>query len=160
TMLVGRVVTPATQLALLAAAAQPRAQGDERDDRHDDDHDRNDDSGRHFLGSSLGLRVPCGYPGGRRENDACRRQTQGGRRPPAARRGAPPGYPLLITDATLTERVRADLTTAMKAGEKERVGALRLVLSELQKAAKEGDGDEAAVLRRERKRRLDAAEQF
>jgi len=61
---------------------------------------------------------------------------------------------------TLTERVRADLTTAMKAGEKERVGALRLVLSELQKAAKEGDGDEAAVLRRERKRRLDAAEQF
>jgi uncharacterized protein YqeY len=48
----------------------------------------------------------------------------------------------------------------MKAGEKDRVGALRLVLSELQKAAKEGDGDELAVLRRERKRRLDAAEQF
>ena len=48
----------------------------------------------------------------------------------------------------------------MKAGEKERVGALRLVLSELQKAAKEGDGDDLAVLRRERKRRLDAAEQF
>jgi len=48
----------------------------------------------------------------------------------------------------------------MKAGERERVGALRLVLSELQKAAKEGGGDEVAVLRRERKRRLDAAEQF
>ena len=48
----------------------------------------------------------------------------------------------------------------MKAGERERVGALRLVLSELQKAAKEGDDDEVAVLRRERKRRLDAAEQF
>ena len=48
----------------------------------------------------------------------------------------------------------------MKAGEKDRVGALRLVLSELQKAAKEGDADELAVLRRERKRRLDAAEQF
>jgi uncharacterized protein len=48
----------------------------------------------------------------------------------------------------------------MKAGEKDRVGALRLVLSELQKAAKEGDDDEVAVLRRERKRRLDAAEQF
>ena len=30
------------------------------------------------------------------------------------------------------------MTTAMKAGEKQRVGALRLVLSELQKAAKEG----------------------
>jgi len=48
----------------------------------------------------------------------------------------------------------------MKGGEKDRVGALRLVLSELQKAAKEGDDDEVAVLRRERKRRLDAAEQF
>ena len=35
-----------------------------------------------------------------------------------------------------------------------RVGALRLVLSELQKAAKEGGDDELAVLRRERKRRL------
>jgi uncharacterized protein len=52
------------------------------------------------------------------------------------------------------------MTSAMKAGEKERVGALRLVLSELQKAVKEGDGDELAVLRRERKRRLEAAEQF
>jgi uncharacterized protein len=48
----------------------------------------------------------------------------------------------------------------MKAGEKDRVGALRLVLSELQKAAKEGGDDELAVLRRERKRRLDAASQF
>ena len=48
----------------------------------------------------------------------------------------------------------------MKAGEKERVGALRLVLSELQTAAKDGDGDELAVLRRERKRRLEAASQF
>src|SRR5689334_5373549 len=48
----------------------------------------------------------------------------------------------------------------MKAGERERVGALRLVLSELQKDAKEGRDDEQAVLRRERKRRLDAAAQF
>ncbi len=61
---------------------------------------------------------------------------------------------------TVSEQVRSDMTSAMKAGEKVRVGALRLVLSELQKAAKEGDGDELAVLRRERKRRLDAAEQF
>jgi uncharacterized protein len=52
------------------------------------------------------------------------------------------------------------MTSAMKAGEKDRVGALRLVLSELQKAAKDGDGDELAVLRRERKRRLEAATQF
>ncbi len=48
----------------------------------------------------------------------------------------------------------------MKAGEKDLVGALRLLLSELQKDAKEGDGDELAVLRRERKRRLEAAHQF
>ncbi len=52
------------------------------------------------------------------------------------------------------------MTSAMKAREKDRVGALRLVLSELQKAQKDGEGDELAVLRRERKRRLEAAEQF
>jgi hypothetical protein len=61
---------------------------------------------------------------------------------------------------TVIEQVRSDITSAMKAGEKERVGALRLVLSELQKAAKEGGDDELAVLRRERKRRLEAATQF
>jgi uncharacterized protein YqeY len=61
---------------------------------------------------------------------------------------------------TVTEQVRTDMTTAMKAGEKQRVGALRLVLSELQKAAKEGGDDELAVLRRERKRRIEAATQF
>jgi uncharacterized protein YqeY len=48
----------------------------------------------------------------------------------------------------------------MKARESERVGALRMLLSELQKAAKEGSDDELAVLRRERKRRLEAAGQF
>jgi uncharacterized protein YqeY len=48
----------------------------------------------------------------------------------------------------------------MKSGAKERVSALRLVLSELQKAAKEGGDDELTVLRRERKRRLEAATQF
>jgi uncharacterized protein len=61
---------------------------------------------------------------------------------------------------TLMEQVRADITSAMKAREKDRVGALRLVLSELQKAAKDGSDDELAVLRRERKRRLEAATQF
>jgi uncharacterized protein len=61
---------------------------------------------------------------------------------------------------TVTEQLRSDITGAMKAGEKGRVGALRLVLSELQKAEKEGGDDELTVLRRERKRRLDAAEQF
>ncbi len=61
---------------------------------------------------------------------------------------------------TLTEQLRGDISTAMKGGQRDRVGALRMVLSELQKAAKEGSDDEIAVLRRERKRRLDAAEQF
>jgi uncharacterized protein YqeY len=61
---------------------------------------------------------------------------------------------------SITEQVRGDMTAAMKAREKDRVGALRLVLSELQKAQKDGSDDELAVLRRERKRRLEAAEQF
>ena len=61
---------------------------------------------------------------------------------------------------SLADTVKQDLATAMKAGEKDRVGALRLVLSELQKSAKEGSGDELAVLRRERKRRLEAATAF
>jgi len=61
---------------------------------------------------------------------------------------------------TLTDKVKADLTSAMRAGEKDRVGTLRLVLSELQKDAKEGKGDELAVLRRERKRRHESARAF
>ena len=60
----------------------------------------------------------------------------------------------------ITDRIRADVTTAMKAGERDRVTALRLVLSELQKAAKEGEADELAVLRRERKRRREAEEAY
>ena len=56
----------------------------------------------------------------------------------------------------VAERIRGDVTAAMKAGDKDRVTALRLVLSELQKDAKEGKGDEQAVLRRERKRRRES----
>jgi len=66
----------------------------------------------------------------------------------------------IIEAVELADRVKQDLTAAMKAGEKSRVSALRLVLSELQKAAKEGDGDEVAVLRRERKRRHESATAF
>ena len=62
--------------------------------------------------------------------------------------------------ASVTQQLRADMTGAMKAGERVRVGALRLVLSELQRAAKDGSDDELSVLRRERKRRLEAAVQF
>jgi uncharacterized protein YqeY len=60
----------------------------------------------------------------------------------------------------IADRIRADVTAAMKAGERERVAALRLVLSELQKDAKEGAGDELAVLRRERRKRREAEEAF
>jgi uncharacterized protein len=61
---------------------------------------------------------------------------------------------------TLADRVKQDLTSAMKAGQKDRVGTLRYVLSELQKAAKDGGDDELAVLRRERKRRHESATAF
>ncbi len=61
---------------------------------------------------------------------------------------------------TLADTVKNDLTAAMKAGDRDRVGILRLVLSELQKAAKDGSADEQAVLRRERKRRLESASAF
>jgi uncharacterized protein YqeY len=61
---------------------------------------------------------------------------------------------------SIIDDVKSDLTLAMKAGEKERVGTLRLLLSELQKAAKEGSSDELAVLRRERKRRAEAERAF
>jgi len=48
----------------------------------------------------------------------------------------------------------------MKAGERERAGALRMIVDALQKEAKLGDGDEVAVLQRERKKRLEAAEAY
>ena len=60
----------------------------------------------------------------------------------------------------IAERIKSDVASAMKAGERDRVGALRLVLSELQKAEKDGGSDELAVLRRERKRRREAAEAY
>jgi uncharacterized protein YqeY len=56
----------------------------------------------------------------------------------------------------IADRIKGDVTSAMKAGERDRVSALRLVLSELQKAEKDGEQDELAVLRRERKRRREA----
>jgi uncharacterized protein len=49
---------------------------------------------------------------------------------------------------------------AMKAGERDKVGALRMIANALQQEAKAGDADDVAVLRRERKRRLEAAEAY
>jgi EmrB/QacA subfamily drug resistance transporter len=61
---------------------------------------------------------------------------------------------------SLLEQVQSDARDAMKAGERERMHALRLIVSELQKAAKDHGGDEIQVLQRERKRRLEAAEAY
>jgi uncharacterized protein YqeY len=61
---------------------------------------------------------------------------------------------------SLLEQIQHDVKDAMKAGEKQRVHALRLVVNELQKAAKENGADEVEVLQRERKRRFEAAEAY
>ena len=62
--------------------------------------------------------------------------------------------------STILECVQGDTRDALKAGERDRVAALRLVADALQKDLKEGGDDEVAVLRRERKRRLEAAEAY
>jgi uncharacterized protein len=61
---------------------------------------------------------------------------------------------------SLLEQVQADARAAMKAGERERVAALRLIVDSLQQDAKLGKGDEVAVLQRERKKRLEAADAY
>jgi uncharacterized protein YqeY len=61
---------------------------------------------------------------------------------------------------TILEQVQEDTRVAMKAGERQRVGALRMVADALQKDAKKGGSDEVAVLQRERKKRLEAAEAY
>jgi hypothetical protein len=60
----------------------------------------------------------------------------------------------------IVDEIQADVKSAMRDGDKPRLSALRMVLSELRKDSKEGAGDELAVLRRERKRRLEAAKAF
>jgi uncharacterized protein YqeY len=62
--------------------------------------------------------------------------------------------------SSVLEQVQADVRTAMKAGEKDRAGALRMIVDSLQKEAKLGDGDEVAVLQRERKKRLEAEQAY
>ena len=52
------------------------------------------------------------------------------------------------------------MKAAMKARDRARAGALRLIVDVLQKDAKLGDGDEVAVLQRERKKRVEAAEAY
>ena len=67
---------------------------------------------------------------------------------------------------SILSQVQADATGALRSGDRPRAQALRLVASELQKASKEAAGgsaepaDELAVLRRQRKRRIEAAEAY
>jgi len=61
---------------------------------------------------------------------------------------------------TILEKVQEDVRTAMKARDRDRAAALRMVVDALQQDAKLGDGDEVAVLQRERKKRLEAADAF
>lgn len=63
----------------------------------------------------------------------------------------------------IVERLKADTGAALKAGEKERVGALRMLSAAVQQAekdARDGGVDPVAVLQRERKRRLESAETY
>ncbi len=66
----------------------------------------------------------------------------------------------------LSERIQSQLHDAMRHGDRQRTGALRLLLSALQKAEKDrpagefGDQDALGVLRRERKQRVEAAESY
>ncbi|TML35948.1 MAG: hypothetical protein E6G29_06975 [Actinobacteria bacterium] len=64
---------------------------------------------------------------------------------------------------SVLEQVQSDVSAALKAGDRERAGALRVVASELQRAHKDAGGDaadEIAVLQRERKRRIEAADAY
>jgi uncharacterized protein YqeY len=61
---------------------------------------------------------------------------------------------------SLLDQVQDDVRSALKAGDRERVHALRLIADALQKAEKDNGGDSVEVLQRERKRRLEAAEAY
>jgi uncharacterized protein YqeY len=61
---------------------------------------------------------------------------------------------------TILERIRSDEREAMKAGDRQKASALRLVVDALQQDAKLGKGDDVAVLQRERKKRLEAVEAY
>jgi uncharacterized protein YqeY len=70
-----------------------------------------------------------------------------------------------LISLSIIERIQADTTAAAKAQDRERLAALRLLLDALNKEAKEARGTldeqrEIAVLKRERKRRTEAAEAY
>jgi uncharacterized protein len=66
---------------------------------------------------------------------------------------------------SITEQIQSDVSTAAKAQDRPRVSALRLLIDSLQKEAKQAGGEldeqgEIAVLKRERKRRAEAADAY
>jgi hypothetical protein len=70
-----------------------------------------------------------------------------------------------MADPTPQQRIEADLRTAMKAGEKERVGTLRMLLADLnnERIRRGGEVDEpgfVGLVRKGIKQREEAAEQF
>src|SRR5215218_2800966 len=68
--------------------------------------------------------------------------------------------PITLKGMSVLEQVQGDVRTAMKARDRERAAALRMVVDVLQQDAKMGKGDEIAVLQRERKKRVEAAEAY
>jgi uncharacterized protein YqeY len=60
----------------------------------------------------------------------------------------------------IVDQMQDDVKAAMKAGEKDKVQALRLIVADLQRAAKEGNSDEIAILQTARKKRLESAKAF
>jgi len=68
--------------------------------------------------------------------------------------------PFTLNAVSVLERVQSDVRAAMKARDRERAAALRMVVDVLQQDAKLGKGDEVAALQRERKKRLEAARAY
>jgi uncharacterized protein YqeY len=60
----------------------------------------------------------------------------------------------------IVDQLQDDVKTAMKARDSEKVQALRLIVAELQRASKDGNDDELAILRTARKKRVEAAKAF
>jgi uncharacterized protein YqeY len=68
--------------------------------------------------------------------------------------------PITLKAMPVLEQVQDDVKVAMKARDRERASALRMIVDVLQQDAKFGSGDEVAVLQRERKKRVEAAEAY
>lgn len=68
--------------------------------------------------------------------------------------------PITLRGMAVLQQVQEDVKAAMKARDRERAAALRMVVDVLQQDAKLGKGDEIAVLQRERKKRVEAAEAY